>query len=324
MGGGVYENIEYRFYVIHNDISQIQIQKLQQIFTPFAFASLKLIQDTDRFENLWNNILTKHHFAKEIFYKIVASSLFPQYEKIIISDVDVIFLDDVKESFLAFNTDEKIYLSGIKSTNPNNIFPLTGWKEGYKKFSKIELESIMNGIGAGYFIANLKQIRKDKIEEKMIDYAIKNAHKLIQPEQDILNIVCYPYIKSLSLRHMISHTMWQRYGEKWEKLTPVTYPEEEITQARINPIQIHYDGNKKPWKYPNIPKSDLWFYYLVHTPFAKEFFNQLTSTIIDIYKQQTFFYRLKKLSKQEPLFFLKIKFYKKIYDKSKRLVKTLI
>nr|WP_257875409.1 glycosyltransferase [Helicobacter sp. 12S02232-10] len=288
------------------------MQKLYETIAPFSYCELEFIHTKGRFEKLWKTIPSKHHFSKEMLYKLFAASFFPQYDKIIISDVDVVFLDDVSESFLAFDTNEKSYLAGIRANEPDAIYPLTDWKEGYKKFSQTEFESIQNGIGAGYFIANLKQIRKDNIEQKFLDYLIKNTHKLVLAEQDILNIICYPHIKTLSLRHMICHSMWKQYGEKWENLHPNFYTQDQITQARLHPIQLHYAGNKKPWQYPNAPKSALWYYYVCQTPFAQDFLNELPNAIISLYKQERFFNKLILYICNNPLFIFKPRFYVKL------------
>ncbi|PAF45151.1 hypothetical protein BJI48_00880 [Helicobacter sp. 11S02596-1] len=231
------------------------------------------------------------------------------------------FLDDVSESFLAFEPDTNAYLAGIKSNDPDNIFPLVGWKTGYKNFSPAEFEAIKRGIGGGYFIANLKQMRQDNIEQKFLDYLHNNAKKLVLAEQDVLNIICYPRIQALSLRHMIGHGYWKHYGQNWEKFTPKFYSQEEITQARLHPIQLHYIGDKKPWRYPGEPKSSLWFTYLCHTAFAQEFFEQLPKTIIDLYIKSRLPYRLKSYVCKNPHFIFTRDFYQKLYRKLKNLLR---
>ncbi|PAF54095.1 hypothetical protein BKH42_02465 [Helicobacter sp. 13S00482-2] len=230
----------------------------------------------------------------------------------------------MSESFLDFDTNSSSYLAGIKPNDPDGIFPLTNWKEGYKNFSEDEFKAIQYGIGAGYFIANLKAIRKDGIEEKWINYASLNSHKLILPEQDVLNIICYPYIDTLSLKHMVAHYAWKRFGENWEKLTPVIYSKKELDEANSYPIQIHYEGNKKPWVYVDEPKSELWFYYLAQTPFLKEYLAELPKTIIATHQKTLFSYRIKTYIKKNPSFFINPRFYLKIFDRLKyKLLKIL-
>lgn len=231
------------------------------------------------------------HFAKEFFYKLLLTSYF-KCDKVIVSDVDVVFLGDVSESFLAFSGDE--YIAGVKANNPNAIFPLDGWKKGYKNFSKQEFEAVKNGVGGGYFIANLKAWRRDNIEAMLINYLCKNAQKLVLAEQDVLNIVCYPRIAKLSPAHIVCHENWQRFGERWEKLEAEVYSQDELDSARKYPIQLHFVGDKKPWKVPSVPKSEIWYEYIAKTTFARRFFEGLESHIIDAYQNRRFESRVKR------------------------------
>ena len=93
-----------------------------------------------RFQTEWARLGLQSHFAKEVFYKILLASHFPQFSKVIISDVDVVFLGDISEGFLGL--DEDFYIAGVKANNPNAIYPLTGWKEGYRHFSKDAFEAV--------------------------------------------------------------------------------------------------------------------------------------------------------------------------------------
>lgn len=312
------EKLFYKLYVLHNDISADYQDLLRDSIKPFGdFSSLYFINANNFFAKQWNTISHKAHYAKEVLYKLLLTSNFPQYDKIIISDVDVVFLGDVSKSFLEFDINNDIYISGVKMNNPDDFFPLHSWKEGYKKFSKKELESIQYGIGGGYLIANLKKWREDNIESKMIDFLQNNANKLIQAEQDVLNIVCYPKIGKLSHAHIVGNAMWEIYGKSWERYKPNIYSQDELESARLNPIQIHYIGSGKPWHTPNTPKSDIWYKYLGQSPFAKIHLQNLENTIINKYLKTTLPYRIKSYIKRNPMFLLKLGFYMKVINKIK-------
>ncbi|RDU58457.1 glycosyltransferase [Helicobacter sp. MIT 99-5507] len=313
------EKLFYKLYVLHNDITKDYQDLLQDSIKPFSdFSTLHFINTSNTFAKQWSDISHKAHYAKEMLYKILLSSNFPKYDKIIVSDVDVVFLGDVSKSFLEFDTDDDIYISGVKMNNPNDLFPLTNWKEGYKKFNDKELESIQYGVGGGYLIANLKKWREDNIESKMIDFLQNNANKLIQAEQDILNIICYPKIGKLSPAHIVGNAMWEIYGESWEKYKPNVYLYDELKDARLNPIQIHYIGDCKPWHTPSTPKSDIWYKYLAQSPFAKIHLENLENIIIKKYLKTTLPYRIKSYIKRNPTFLLQYRFYTKVLNKIKR------
>lgn len=127
------EKLFYKLYVLHNDITKDYQDLLQDSIKPFSdFSTLHFINTSNTFAKQWSDISHKAHYAKEMLYKILLSSNFPKYDKIIVSDVDVVFLGDVSKSFLEFDTDDDIYISGVKMNNPNDLFPLTNWKKAIK------------------------------------------------------------------------------------------------------------------------------------------------------------------------------------------------
>lgn len=288
------ESIQFKLFVVHNDISQAQQDKLHLTIKPFSnFASLQFINAKNYLQELWKNYPNQYHFSYEMLYKLIAPSLFPQYDKIIISDVDVVFLGDVSKSFFDFDISKDDLIGGVVSNNPQDFLPLPkkGWQSRYKNFDPDELEAIQYGIAAGYLIVNLKQWREEKIEQKALKYLQNNAHKLVLAEQDILGIVSHKRIKKISPAHIVAHTSWIDLGHSWEKFKPNIYTQEEIIQARDYPIQLHYVGVKKPWNSPNEPKSDLWFFYLSQTPFLEEYLAQFESIMFEKFKKSRFIYR---------------------------------
>lgn len=314
----------YKLYVLCDKIPQDYKDLLQETIAPFGdFASLEFIYVSGVFVEEWQKLHCKSHFAKEFFYKLLPASYFINYDKIIISDVDVVFLGDVSQSFLAFDCKEDIYISGVRANNPNKIFPLNGWKSGYKKFNKMEFEAIKYGVGAGYLIANLAKWREDNLQSKFLIYLKNNSHKLVLAEQDVLNIICYPKIATLSPAHIVGNAMWEYYGKNWETYIPEVYSKSELDDARNAPIQLHYIGHKKPWNYPSEPKSDIWYRYLCKTPFLNLYLQTIESTIINNYIKTTFMYRVRHFIKCYPLFLIDIRAYmrvaKKLWDRISKL-----
>lgn len=293
IGGGV----EFRLYVVHNDISTQDQEKLHDTIKPFLhFATLEFIDGNKTFSQMWKKIKNKHHFSQEIFYKLITPSLFPEYDKIIISDVDVVFLESIIQEFKDFDVNQNYLIGGVVSNNPENFsIPKKGYRSGYSKFNKLELKGIQYGCDAAYLIINIKKWKEQLIENKALQCLEKNISKLILPEQNILGIVCYPHIKKISMSYVVNNNAWSALGENFSKLSPNVYSKKEILQASKNPIQIHYSGGAKPWNTPSVPKSELWFNYLCKTPFLRDFLVNFENTIINNYKKTTFRYRLIKL-----------------------------
>lgn len=50
-----------------------------------------------------------------MYYKFLVASLLPQYDKVIVTDVDVVFLGDIAKEFIEFDINEEYYFAGAKS-----------------------------------------------------------------------------------------------------------------------------------------------------------------------------------------------------------------
>lgn len=260
---------EYRLYVLHSDISEEHRKKLQETISPFKNATLEFIDMKGRFEDLFSDIKFKAHYSKEMFYKFLAPSLFPQYDKMMITDVDVVWMDDIAPNFDSFDEKEDCYLAGCSFPVPEDSWVCQFSKEYEKDFSEEELKSIFTTAG-GYWIFNLKKMRKDKTEEKFIETAKKNVSRVHQPEQDCVNLICSPKIRILPLRSLVCTYLYDIFSsaEKFFKIKEV--PETAIKEALKYPIQLHYAGGQKPWNDPCCEKSQHWFSCLAKTPFFQE------------------------------------------------------
>ncbi|ANV98200.1 hypothetical protein BBW65_05030 [Helicobacter enhydrae] len=309
------ENLKFKLFVVHNDISQEDQEKLQLTIKPFCdFASLEFIDANQYLKDVWKKMSNKYHFAYEVFYKLIAPSLFPQYDKIIISDVDVCFLNDITKSFWDFDVDEEYVIGGVVSNDPDAFFPIpnVGWRSGYKKFNSEELKAIQHGIDGAYLIINLKQWRENKIQERAIDYLKKSVGKLVLAEQDVLGVISFPYIKKISPAHIVCNTSWEVLGKEWKDFKPNVYTQEEIWEARDKPIQIHFAGANKPWNTPSVPMADLWFVYLCKTPFLQDYLRKMESIMFQKFQRTFLPYRILNFVKKNPLFFLDTRVYTRI------------
>ena len=103
---------EYKLYVLHTDIPESLQKEMVRLVGKFNNASLEFI-DTSAFDDDENILRGKAHFSKEIYYKLIAAEIFPQYDRIICSDVDVVFTGDISESYF-MHQDKFFYFAGIR------------------------------------------------------------------------------------------------------------------------------------------------------------------------------------------------------------------
>ena len=255
----------YKLYVSHADVSVENQQKLHEIVLEFQeHASLEFLQMQNCFEDLWKKTKTKGHFSKEAFYKLVAPSLFPQYEKIIISDVDVLFLGDVSPSYFSLDPAEDIYVAGVGGVG-KILYILDDYKND---FSPEEISKIV--INAAYMVYNLNKMRKDNLESFFLKCVESNYLRILQLEQDVINLCCSPKIKFLPLKYMMCTYVYDLYKTDEDFDNDETFSRLELTEAMENPVALHYSGHKKPWK-EDCTKAEEWFRYVMKTPFSEQF-----------------------------------------------------
>jgi lipopolysaccharide biosynthesis glycosyltransferase len=259
-------NYHYIFHILHSDISIDNQNLLQKTIEEFSgFSSLNFIDMRNQFDDLWQHIDTKAHFTKEVMYKIILPSVFPQYEKVIVSDVDVVYLNDISNSFFLLNLEKNVYLAGVKP-----VGKILSYYENYMGiFTNDEIKKLSCFCG-GYLVMNLRKIREDKMEEKFISCFQKEGHRIKQMEQDVLNMCCYPNIEYLPLNYVTPSYIWDLYTNPNDFENDNNYSKAEIIDAITNPIQLHYAGKTKPWNQINCTKSEEWYKYLVKTPFFTE------------------------------------------------------
>lgn len=259
----------YKLYVLHNDITNENQQKLQQSISQFKNANLEFIKMNGQFEELFNSMDIQAHYSKEVIYKLLCASIFPQYEKIIVADVDVVYLGDISPSYFMLDSNEDFYLAGVKIVG--KIFK--SFLQSYgEDFSEEDYKKII--FCGGYFVMNLKKLREDNLEKILINCFKENTHRLRQAEMDVLNLVCHGKVKYLPLNYLTCSYMYDIYCNEDDFKNDVVYSETELKEAMQNPIQLHFASNTKPWNDFSCTKAEEWFKILSKTIFLKDFLLQ--------------------------------------------------
>ena len=98
---------KYELYVLHTSLSESNCNNIKQVVNTIN-AEIHFINVSD-YEKKIEGLKGKSHYSKEIFYKLIAADLFQQYDRIICTDVDVVFTGDISEVFFMFPNEDFIY-----------------------------------------------------------------------------------------------------------------------------------------------------------------------------------------------------------------------
>ena len=260
------EGVFYEMYVLHSDITPENQDLLQSIVGRFKKGKLFFIDTKNFLKDEWekgnfegNNQQTK--FTSDALIRCFAAHFFSQYDKIIYSDVDVVFTDDISELWdIDLNGR---YLAAVKNPfmkySPNELSHLK--PEHYKKLK----DSYFAG---GIWLMNLKQIRADNLEQKMQQIVLDETIIKRWNDQDIMNIACDNKVAYIPLNYIaypgMNDLLQQAHFESH-------YTRDELWDSILNPKIIHY-ANIKPWK-AKVHYGDLWWdiFRFLHLPVTSIF-----------------------------------------------------
>ena len=248
------KDVFYEMHVLSSDLTEASMNLISEKLSCFKNKTLTFtdIGDLKKEEYLncnWNNSNKNlNKFPPETIVKCYAASLFPQYEKIIYSDVDVVFVDDISE---VYDIDlQDCYCAGIKDLTFNDKIK----KQGFDYAAE-------NYLAAGFLVFNLDKMRKDNIEEKINETIYDDSISKFGLEQDTLTLAFGEKIKFLPLNYISFPYLYNDYV--CNKELKLNYSREELYDSIINPKIIHY-ASVKPWA-AEVQLSDIWwniFYYL--------------------------------------------------------------
>lgn len=268
---------QYRLYVLHTDITIQNQEMLNNIVAQFHNASLTFVNMENRFEDIWEQLNFSGHFSKEVLYKLLVASIFPQYDKIIITDVDVVFCGDIAPSYIEMNENLPVCFAGVRQICPKGTW-LDSYYDNYKVHFNKDARAQLKVCG-GYLVANLRYLRESKREEKFLRYLSANAYRLLQSEQDVINFCCDDSeIAYLPLNNVVCSYMYDIFKPGIEYPEDPFYSEEEISNAMKQPIQLHYATGTKPWNELLSTKADIWVRYIAEAGVFPQYMRKKIAT----------------------------------------------
>lgn len=229
----------YNIYILGaDDITEQDKYLLKQTIKNYS-ADIDFIT----IDNQFDNVFETRGISKSAYFRLMISDLLPQHDKIIYSDVDVIFqkgLGDV----LSINLNRN-YVGGIKAIGAENI----------KNYISALGLSVNTYINSGFLLINASQQREKQLFEEFKKHLTK---KYQFQDQDIINIVCKDKITFLPLKYCFTQKSYEYYYTDRTRLY-TTFTPKEVETAFKEGI-IHYEGVNKPWN-AFCYRYDVWWHY---------------------------------------------------------------
>lgn len=205
-------------------------------------------------ENEFKGAYETRGIPETAYYRLLAPELIPEYDKIIYSDVDVIFREDLSRYYDIDLQD--YYFAGVD--NGVHLRP-----DMQRYVSSLGLNPYDGYFYSGNLIINAAQQRKDQMGLRFREAAKTNYY---DQDMAIINLVCHGRILSLGPSFCLTNNLYNLIVNQYDQMVRF-YGEEEIKHALASGI-VHFNG-AKPWKKASM-NMDIWWYYYRKSLFFNE------------------------------------------------------
>lgn len=233
----------YKAIVLYQDLGADNISRLQSLQTEnFKIELMPIRANMEALDDRMSNRLRCDYFTLTIYFRLFIPSMFPQYDKGIYIDSDVVLTDDIAKLF-DIDIGEN-YIGACNDLSIADIPPLVAYTE---KAVGVNAKEYIN---SGVLLMNLKKMRDDDLEGRFLALLNKYHFDSIAPDQDYLNAMCNGKIYYLE--------------EKWDTMPNDAKP--MLTETSL----IHYNLFSKPWCYDGIQYEEQFWNYAQDCGFIDE------------------------------------------------------
>ena len=189
-----------------------------------------------------NKLYTRDYYSVTTYFRLFIPNLYPQYNKALYLDGDIVLLADVAE---LYNRDMG---DNLVAAAPDDVIQkIEVFQEYVEKV--VGVADYRNYFNAGVLLMNLDELRKFDFQEKFL-YSLEKIKFAVAQDQDYLNRLCKGRVKIIS--------------NVWDKM-PIS------NDTDTNDLKlIHYNLAFKPWHFEDILYKEYFWKYAKKTEFFDE------------------------------------------------------
>lgn len=225
-------------YVNITEENQKKIKKFAQDNVSIEFVNLNYY-----INKVKDQLYTRDYYTQTTYFRLFIPELYPQYDKALYLDGDIVVLSDVAD---LYNIDLGDNLIGA---TPDGAVQTTKVFQEYAE-KVVGLADYNNYFNAGIVVMNLDELRKFKFHEKFL-YLLRTVKYSVAQDQDYLNRLCKGRTKIIP--------------DTWDRMPMVG-----DTVSREDLHIVHYNLSFKPWHFDDILYEEYFWKYAKKTEFIDE------------------------------------------------------
>ncbi len=235
----------YHLHILTDDISADNRTRLSRLSAPdfeIEFSSL-----TGLMQSLPNlQTLEQHCFGAfsslTIYFRLFIPVLFPQYDKAIYLDADLVVPGDISRLWEEALGNK--LLGAVADYSIQKIGPFMRYIDQYVGVDH------QNYVNSGVLLLNCKRLREVDLAGRFLEWAGRYGLETVAPDQDYLNTLCWQGILYLD--------------PNWNAMPS------ECLRCMDDPQIIHFNLSSKPWLNESVPYDEVFWKYAATSGYEKE------------------------------------------------------
>lgn len=234
---------QYTVHVICTNMSEHNLSLLEALGSSDFNINIIIMDNVGKYQELAIGDL---HVSPAALYKFDIANIFPELDRILYVDGDILFEKDPKTLFeidLGNN-----YAAVVKDAKPTTYKPPQVVKLGIPHHTAY--------FNSGVMMLNLNKFREDFLDQKLLEYR-KNGINYFM-DQDALNVCFEEKVIYLPLYfNVMSSVIGFFTGEDIQNYYELDTADKNVIYERA--VIVHLCTRYKPWDYVNVPFSDKWY-----------------------------------------------------------------
>lgn len=234
---------EYSVTVLHEDITPESMKKILALAKEnVGITFIPMKEGLEAITDKMSNRLRCDYFTLTIYFRLFIPEMFPDIDKCIYIDSDVVLTSDVAELYDIELGDALFGACADKSVS--DVPELAAYMENAVGVNRHKY------INSGVLLMNTKALRESGFQSHFLTLLKTRAFDCIAPDQDYINAIA---------KNRILHL-----PDAWDTMPNPNSPESE------NAKLIHYNLFSKPWCYDKIQYEEHFWRYAEDSGFIDE------------------------------------------------------
>ena len=236
----------YEIIVLKTDISEENQNKLLKHARDNI--AIKFYDVNAILEPIKKQLPDMFYYTLAAYYRLFIETAFPQYDKAIYLDCDLVLMTDIAKLYNEDLGDNLVAAVFEQNTDRDERF--TNY---VKDIIGIPPKTYFN---SGVMLMNLKEFRNFKVQERFLNMLTTYNFDCLAPDQEYLNTICHGRVKYLP-------TGWNKHS----------FPEPPEGELNI----CHYALANKPWHYADTINGEHFWNYAKKSQFYNDILNEFNN-----------------------------------------------